>query len=87
MKKFNRWTVAWIIWIATFFVLEGAALANKREDDTLSEQGWNAFNIRGLKADRRTWVGRILFLVFGTWLTGHFAFGWWTLSDPCGPFC
>jgi hypothetical protein len=72
----------WLLWIGAFFAIEIPNLRDKKEGGTLSELGWKLGNIRAVKANKRTWVGRVIFLLFGTWLTTHFAFGWFTASNP-----
>lgn len=73
------WTIAWIAWGAAFAVLEGVALARKERGDTLSEHVWGWLRIRDARPTAFTWVARVFLVVAGVWLTGHLAFGWWTL--------
>ena len=73
------WTAVWAGWIAGFIVLETVALRDKRPQDTLSEFFWRTFRVRDRRPTALTWAGRLFLLAFGIWLTGHFAFGWWTL--------
>lgn len=75
-------TAGWVAWIAAFIVLEGAALARRRkgrEDETLSAHIWRWFGTRGPRDSARTWAGRAILLAGGVWLTGHLAFGWWSI--------
>lgn len=73
------WTVAWVLWIAAFAVIEGLALARKEKGDTLSEHVWKWFAVKDENAHPVwRWVGRVLLLTGGVWLTGHLAFGWWS---------
>lgn len=74
----SPWTVLWIIWLAMFAVQEGLALRDKRPGDTFSEFVWRTFKIRDRRPTALTWVGRVLLLIGGVWLTGHLAFGWWS---------
>jgi hypothetical protein len=57
------YTVAWIVWILAFIVIESKAIARKAEGDTLSEHVWAI-----LKYPPAWWVGA----GFMVWLTGHF---------------
>ncbi|MGW0033105.1 hypothetical protein ACWDXD_25220 [Streptomyces sp. NPDC003314] len=59
------WTAIWIAWTLAFVAAEGVALANKRDDDTLSE------NFRRLFRTRTSKAGRAVFAV------GWFGFSAW----------
>jgi len=59
----DGFTWAWILWALAFVGIEGAALANKRRGDTLSEHVWR---IRAHKA------GRWGLAAFLGWLVYHF---------------
>lgn len=63
------WAGFWITWTVFFAVAEGIALANKREDDTLSE------NFRRLFRTRTSKIGRAIFAVgwvgFSAWFAIH----------------
>ncbi|MEU1592787.1 hypothetical protein ABZ468_07975 [Streptomyces sp. NPDC005708] len=62
------WTAVWLAWTAAFAVAEGIALANRKDEDTLSE------NVRRLFRTRTSRVGRAVFAV------GWFGFsGWFAL--------
>lgn len=74
----SSWTVAWIAWIAAFAVIEGFALVNKKPGDTLSENVWRWFAVKGGSRPIWHWTGRLILLIAGIWLTGHLAFGWWS---------
>lgn len=41
----HRYTMAWVLWLALFAVIEGMALVNSRKGDTLSEHVWAWFGI------------------------------------------
>ena len=71
-------TWLWIVWIAAFLVLEGVGLFDGRPGGTLSELMWRTFRVRDRRPTALTWIGRAFLLAFGTWLTMHIAFGWWT---------
>ena len=64
----RRYTTLWIIWLAAFAVLEGAALLDPGAGDTLTEtiRQWLALSRPG------QWVGRTLLAVFLAWLCHHF---------------
>lgn len=75
----SGFTVAWILWIMAFVGIEGYALARKEKGDTLSEHVWKWFAVNDPHANQVwRWVGRVLLLTGGVWLTGHLAFGWWS---------
>lgn len=67
------YTAAWATWLLMFAAIEGAALADKREGDTLSEHVWRWFSI---KNKSRGWrLRRAALLAFLAWITGHFMTG------------
>lgn len=69
----SGWTIAWLLWIAAFLVIEGKALFNKSWDDTLSEHVWKWFSI---SAKGRAWRLRRFALLAGlAWLAAHFLSG------------
>lgn len=62
----RRYTVAWVVWIAAFVVIETLALLNRDEGaDTLSEHVWIAVS------SPPVWWLTAAFMV---WLTIHFLF-------------
>ena len=69
----SYWTIAWIVWIAAFFVIETPALFNERKDETLSQKIWNWFSVRRKGRAWRTRRG--LLGVFLLWLSIHFLTG------------
>ena len=71
----DGWTVAWLLWIAMFLVIEGAAIWNKYEGDTLSEHVWNWFSVKDKGKGWR--ARRVALLAFLAWLTVHFITGGW----------
>lgn len=75
----SLYTLAWVIWAAAFLVIEGIALADRRLGDTLSEHVWKVFKVRDRRPTAATWAVRVPLYVFLVWLSGHLAFGWWTL--------
>ena len=76
----DLFTVAWLLWIGAFAVVEGVALFNRREGDTLSEHVWAWFGV-GLNGKPRPrvtgWVRlrRFTLLAFMAWLSVHFLTG------------
>ncbi|RZU28314.1 hypothetical protein EV284_6480 [Streptomyces sp. BK022] len=61
------WAAIWIAWGVTFAVVEGLALTNRRDGDTLSE------NTRRLFRTRTSKVGRAIFAVAWIGFSGWFA--------------
>ena len=71
-----RWTRAWYIWIASFFVIEGSALARRRPQDTLSDHVWRWFGIPQHNAPPMGLRTRRLVLIASlSWLVSHFLSG------------
>jgi hypothetical protein len=69
----DGFTVAWLLWLAMFAVIEGVAIFNKRSDDTLSEHVWKWFSVRNKS---RGWLlRRGVLALFLTWLTVHMLAG------------
>lgn len=78
----DLFTLAWTAWIAAFIALEGAAFWHRRtgrRDETLSAHVWRWTGSLGSRTSPRTWAARTALLIFGAWLAGHWAFGWWSL--------
>lgn len=69
----SGWTVAWILWLAMFAVIELPALLNKQRGDTLSETIWDWFKIRD--KPRQWTVRRAVLAGFLTWLLVHMVAG------------
>ncbi|QFG25456.1 hypothetical protein [Actinomadura sp. WMMB 499] len=79
MKRPSAFTVAWVVWIFFFLLVEGVALFRRQKGDTFSEHWWSLFRVR---QKTPVWAKALLTVVqlaFGGWLVGHLAFGWWTL--------
>lgn len=74
---FDVWDVLWGAWILLFVGLEAAALVRKKRGDTLSENVWQWFSLRGDSSQlSRVQAGlRFGFLAFWAWLTIHFLSG------------
>ncbi|MEU9126595.1 hypothetical protein AB0D08_00505 [Kitasatospora sp. NPDC048540] len=74
------WSWLWVAWLAAFAAIEGKALFNKTEGDTLSEHVWKWF---GTARDDRPqgqpngWLRlrRFTLLAFLAWLSVHFLTG------------
>lgn len=74
----SGYTWAWLAWLAAFGVIEGKALLNKRDGDTLSEHVWRWFATeRGSTGTPSAWMRtrRFALLAFMGWLTAHFMTG------------
>ena len=71
------WDLLWVAWLLAFAVLEGIALWRKKRGDTLSENTWKWFSLKGDKSKLRWWqyLLRIGFFAFWIWLTIHFLSG------------
>ncbi len=66
-------TAGWLVWLAMFGAIEGAALANRRAGDTLSEHVWQWCSIKGKGAGWR--ARRFGLLAFLAWLSAHMLTG------------
>lgn len=75
----DPYTIAWIIWIFAFGIIETAGLASHRKGSTLSEHVWMWFHVRDRRPTRTTWALRGVLLVGLVWLTLHLGFGWLSL--------
>lgn len=65
----SGFTVAWLLWLAMFLVVEGIALFNKEKGDTLSEHIWKWFSV---KDKGKGWLARRFVLAaFLVWLLLH----------------
>lgn len=78
----NGWVLWWCAWGLAFLLAEGAALLNKRDGDTLSDQFWRAFRVHDSRPTPLVVAGRVILGLFGVWLTIHMVFGTMTLSHP-----
>lgn len=71
------WSTIWIIWMATFGVVEGIALIRPGRGDTLSENTWRWFKTGPARTVGAGWGWRAFALgAFLVWLTLHLMFGW-----------
>jgi hypothetical protein len=69
----NPYTLCWLFWLAMAAVVEGAALIDKRPNDTLTEHimDWMSW-----KKKAGGWLlRRSVLAVFMLWLTAHFLSG------------
>ena len=76
----SGWTFAWILWLAMFAVIEGAALKNPVQGDTFSENVWKWFSVKDKGAG---WRARRITLALGlVALLFHFLHGGgWIIFD------
>lgn len=73
------------IWVAlgtVALVTELVALFSKREGGTLSEHVWRVLRVGDSRPTTAVIAGRVILLVFLSWLIPHFLCGWFTPSDP-----
>lgn len=84
----SGWTVAWIVWIAGFAALEGAALyrgwrsqeSESKSGRTLSAHLWAWLGfVRGQRPTVWAWIRRSVAVLALVWLAGHVLGGgtWW----------
>jgi hypothetical protein len=74
----SGYTVAWLSWLGAFGVIEGMALFNKRDGDTLSEHVWRWFATGQGAPSEPSWsvrLRRFTLLAFMSWLSVHFLTG------------
>lgn len=70
----SGWTIAWLLWIASFCAIEGPAIFNRQPGDTLSEhvRAWFA-----TRTKPKGWrIRRLVLAFFLVWLGLHFFLGW-----------
>lgn len=70
------WTVAWIVWIAGFFVIEIPAIRNDLREDTLSEHFRRWFSVR-TKLGRTAWI--VVSGGFFAWFVTHIVSPGWSM--------
>lgn len=79
----TAFTIAWLVWLAYFVVVEGMALFNSKPGDTLSEHVWAWFGTAvkpgqsGRQRSGWTQLRRFALLAFMAWLLVHFITGGW----------
>jgi hypothetical protein len=66
MRQWSWWRWAWVAWLALFLVIEGVAIFNDTDDDTLSEFVWDFIVVNPVG-----WLGIAVLL---GWLIKHFLF-------------
>ena len=66
----SDFTIAWILWIAYFLIVEFDALLTGNIPGTLSEHVWAWFSMKGYGPLWR--LRRFLLLAFMAWLSAHF---------------
>jgi len=66
----NKYEAGWVAWLLGFVALEGLAVANKDDEDTLSETVWRWFSINHEGKHYR--IRRFGLLTLITWLFWHF---------------
>lgn len=72
-KGYPVFTTAWIVWLIQFGAIEGLALFNKAEGDTLSEHIWKWFSILDKGTGWR--LRRFSLLASLAWLVAHLLTG------------
>jgi hypothetical protein len=72
----DGWTVAWLVWLASFVVIEGAAFASGKTGASLSDHVWSWFRIRQGWRRPAVAVPRGVLVLFLAWLLVHLSFGW-----------
>jgi hypothetical protein len=77
----NVMTYFWLAWIVMFLSLEIYGLVTNLRGDTFSETVWRWFRVMDTRPTTLTWILRSILVVFLVWLTGHLAFGWWTVWE------
>jgi hypothetical protein len=69
------YTIAWLVWLAAFAVIEGFAIAHREPGRTLSEHVWRWFSVKDKTKGFK--MRRFVLLAFLAWLTLHFLTGGW----------
>lgn len=69
----DGYTIAWLLWILAFFVIEVPAILNKRLGDTLSEHVWRWFSVKSRSTGWK--IRRFSLLALLAWLSAHFLTG------------
>lgn len=68
-------TILWLVWLLFFAIVEGVALVNKVQGDTLSEHVWKWFDINGKHPVGWDRLRKFTLIAFMAWLTLHFLTG------------
>lgn len=70
--------VYWLCWLVLGFgVPETVAFLRGRDQDTLSEVTWRAFDVVPGKTVWQVGILQLLLIFILTWVYMHLAFGWW----------
>lgn len=78
----SGWTLAWCGWFAGFLLIEGWALFNRTEGDTLSEHVWRWWRVHDPRPTLAVKLARIPLALFLLWLLLHLTLGWFTPTHP-----
>lgn len=85
----SPWSAAWLVIVGCFTtgfaVVEGLALANRVDGDTLSEHVWAILRVRAGRHPAAPWLVwplRVVVFWLFAWLAFHFTLGWFTPTDP-----
>lgn len=78
----SGWTLAWCGWLGAFLFIEGWALFNRTEGDTLSEHVWSWWHVHDPRPTVLVVLARIPLALFLLWLLVHLTFGWFTPTHP-----
>lgn len=77
------YTAFWILWVGSFLLVEGAALARQYPGDTFTENFRRWLQLQAVMRAPTAlgtvglWATRGVVAVFGVWLTAHMALGMW----------
>ena len=63
------WNLVWALWLGLFALFEGAALADRRKEDTLSERTRDWFRTTSSKTGRRVFAAG--WVTFSGWFLWH----------------
>lgn len=77
MKLNKKYSIAWVIWILFFVVVEALAIIDKKKGDTLSEHFWKKFGIVDAEKKRNKKGLRLVGAAFLMWLVIHLLTGGW----------
>jgi hypothetical protein len=72
----SGFTFAWCAWWLIFAIIEGVALFNRQEGDTLSEHIRKWFKVKDPRPTGLTWFFRAVLMTVLIWFITHFFFEW-----------
>jgi len=75
MKLNIKYTIAWVVWILTFAIIEAVAIFDKKKGDTLSEHIWEWFDIK--QTEKFYKLKRFTFVSLLVWFIFHILTGGW----------